>query len=407
MGRRVLVVEPNATQNETIAQQLAAGGYETVSALDATAVLRRLRQAAAEGRAFDVVLARYAAGDPAAYLPAQINSDAKLAHTRVIALTTMDQQGDPLRLSSLGFCGHLCKPIRNRELLGCVDRALGEAAPQLQQGAPRALARGAHEQRYTAHVLLAEDNPVNQKVAVRFLERVGCRVRVACNGTEAVKAYSEEPFDLILMDLQMPVMDGITATRRIRAIQGGERKTPIFALTANAMPGQETRCLEAGMDGFMTKPLHLNSLRATLDQLGLRRNVAGVPAQTAVPPPPEIARVPVDLARLHELTEGDPEFTRELASTFLRSGQQTLDEIRAAIAHSDHIALGRAAHKFKGASANIHAQLLCDLAQALELQSGPLEPEACRALLQRLTEEFHRATSFLIAQLPQDLANTG
>jgi PAS domain S-box-containing protein len=261
--------------------------------------------------------------------------------------------------------------------------------------------------RYAAYVLLAEDNPVNQKVAVRFLERIGCRVRVACNGIEAVAAYNEEPFDLILMDLQMPVMDGITATRRIRTLQGDQRPTPIFALTANAMSGQESRCLEAGMDGFMTKPLHLDKLRATLDQLGPHLRSDGSASHAGAPLPIDAASVPVDLARLHQLTDGDPEFERELASTFLLSGEQILAEIHAALARSDRIALGRAAHKLKGASANIHAQPLCDLAQALEQQIGPLEPEACRVLLQKLTEEFHRATSFLDAQLPQDLANTG
>jgi CheY-like chemotaxis protein len=403
----VLVVEHNLTQREAIAQQLAAAGYEVALAADANEALRCLQQAAAQSRACHVVLARYTADDADAALPVQINSDARLAHTRVVALITMDQQGDPLLLSGLGFCGHLCKPLRNRELLACVDRARGESLPQSQHASPGELASALLEQRYAAHVLLAEDNPVNQKVAVRFLERVGCRVRVACNGIEAIKAYDEEQFDLILMDLQMPMMDGITATRRIRALQGGGRQTPIFALTANAMPGQESRCLEAGMDGFMTKPLHLEKLRAMLDQLGLRLRSDGSASHAGTPLPIEAASVPVDLARLHQLTDGDAEFARELASTFLLSGEQILAEIHAAIARTDRIALGRAAHKLKGASANIHAQPLCDLAQVLEQQTVPLEPEACRALLQRLREEFHRTASFLDAQLPQDLANAG
>jgi len=260
--------------------------------------------------------------------------------------------------------------------------------------------------RYDGDVLVVEDNAVNQKVAVRFLERLGCRVRVAANGVEGVRAYGEESYDLILMDLQMPVMDGITATRQIRAIQGHGHKTPIVALTANAMPGQDQHCLEAGMDGFMTKPLQMARLQETLNQFGFGAAAADTKPVPAVHAP-EFTSVPVNLARLHELTEGDPEFARELAGTFLQSGQQILEEMRVAITGLDRAALGRAAHKLKGASANIHAEALCELVQELEAHSGPLDPIDSKPLIERLTREFDRAANFLSAQVSDSPAKTG
>jgi PAS domain S-box-containing protein len=404
LGRRVLVVDHNAAQCQAIARQLLSGGYDAECAATSTQALDCLQASANAGHGFDVVLARYAAADTdSAALLGNLQVDAQLAHPRVIALITLEQQSDLPQLSSLGCSGYLCKPVRNSELLSCVDRALSGAEPQFGTPSLPPVGVSIETQRcYDAYVLLAEDNVVNQKVAVRFLERLGCRVRVAANGAQARDAHREERFDLILMDLQMPEMDGITATRAIRSNEGEGHRTPIVALTANAMPGQEGRCLEAGMDGFMTKPLQLTRLHSTLEQLGLAlasaRSVAlGQPA----------ARVPIDLVRLHELTEGDPEFTRELATTFMLSGQQILAEMQAALASTDRDALNRAAHKLKGASANIHAEPLRELAQELELQMGPIEVEPCRVHLERLTHEFSRAMEFLHAHTPASLANAG
>jgi CheY-like chemotaxis protein len=179
-------------------------------------------------------------------------------------------------------------------------------------------------------VLLVEDNAVNQKVAVRFLERMGCTVRVADNGVEAVRACEETTFDLILMDLQMPVMDGLTATQRIRERETGDGRphAPIVALTANAMASQLERCMEAGMNAFLTKPLEIPRLHEVLTKFGLRVT----PEDTVVTHEDIASNVPVNLSRLNELTDGDPEFTRELVETFVASGEQVMDEARAALA---------------------------------------------------------------------------
>jgi two-component system sensor histidine kinase/response regulator len=252
--------------------------------------------------------------------------------------------------------------------------------------------------KYSGSVLLVEDNPVNQKVAVRFLERMGCTVRVADNGVDAVRACEDNTFDIILMDMQMPVMDGLTATARIRERETGDGRpnVPIVALTANAMANQLERCMEAGMNDFLTKPLEIPRLHEVLTKFGLRASTEDMPAVA------ESAEtdVPVNLGRLNDLTEGDPEFSQELVRTFISSGEQALHEARVALAALDRPALSRIAHKLKGASANIHAEPLRTLAHTLETQAGSLDQPRLNELVDNLATELARATEFLTRYAP-------
>jgi len=223
-------------------------------------------------------------------------------------------------------------------------------------------------------------------------------VRVADNGAEGVKAWQEARFDIVLMDLQMPVMDGLTATRRIRELEAtrGQISTPIVALTANAMAGQLEICMEAGMSGFLTKPLEIARLHETLDRYGL-----GIPPEAMATAAHGLgAQTPVDLARLNELTDGDPEFAHELANTFISSGEQVLKEIHEALASFDRSALTRAGHKLKGASANIYAEALRALAYELETSGANIDQPRLKELVLTLDLEFQRAAQFLTSQAP-------
>jgi CheY-like chemotaxis protein len=259
---------------------------------------------------------------------------------------------------------------------------------------------------YRGTVLLVEDNAVNQKVAVRFLERMGCTVRVADNGVEAVRACEETTFDLVLMDLQMPVMDGITATLRIRERETGDGRphAPIIALTANAMASQLERCMEVGMNAFLTKPLEIPRLHEVLTRFGLRvaPDEATVLTEDGAP-----ANVPVNLSKLNELTDGDPEFTRELVETFIASSEQVLSEARAALAALDRTNLSRIAHKLKGASANIHAEPLRNLSHTLEQQASSLDQPRLNELVAQLATELERAKVFLNQYAPPLAAKAG
>jgi CheY-like chemotaxis protein len=345
-----------------------------------------------------------------ALLGERINADPQISQARIVMLTSLDRHGDIQRFASLGFAAYLTKPVRASELFACLDKVLSRDSREWHLQSQPIVTRGTlvnndNARRYDCSVLLVEDNAVNQKVAVRFLERMGCRVRVADNGLEGVKAYGESSYDIVLMDLQMPIMDGLTATRRIRELEGGGRHTPIVALTANAMTGQLERCLEAGMNGFLTKPLEIARLHETLDRYGLGARVPEKTGDEAAIAPAET--LPIALARLNEITEGDPEFAFELTSTFIASGQQVMEEVRTALAAFDRPALARAAHKLKGASANIHADPLRELAYALENQASNLDQPRLKELIAELAAEFERAAEFLRVHAPAPAAKAG
>ena len=402
LGKRVLVVEDNDTARRVLTEQLTHAGYEVTAAATGAECLACLQGGLTERHPYQAVLADYQLPDmDAAALGQHINRHPALSEARLVVLTPLNRHGDIARFASLGFAGYLPKPVRSRELFECLDRVLALDARewhlQTQPMVTRRTLTARPIRRCQGQVLLAEDNPVNQKVAVRFLERMGCTVRVADNGAEAVKAYREGRFDIVLMDLQMPVMDGLSATREIRALEGSGPATPIVALTANAMSGQLERCLEAGMNGFLSKPLEISRLQEVLERHGLSVDLETESANATQPP--------VDSGRWHELTAGDSEFAAELASTFIISSQQVVEEIRAALGAFDRGALARGAHKLKGASANIHADQLRALAYELETQSANLDQVRLKELVQRLQQEFSRTATFMQEQVPA--ANRG
>ena len=274
-GRRVLVVDDNETNRRVLATRLAHVGYDVALASSGREALVTMRLALAANRGFDLVLSDFQMPDmDGAMLGERINTDPALSHARVVLLTSIDRQGDLARFASLGFAGYLTKPIRARELLACLDKVFEHNAQAWHaQTHPivttNSLSRDAATKPYSGKVLLVEDNIVNQKVGQRFLERLGCEVTLAENGQEAIDAWKIGEFRLVLMDVQMPVMDGYTATRQIRDLERGRMRTPIVALTANAMSGQLERCLQSGMDGLLTKPLEPERLEEVLERFGL------------------------------------------------------------------------------------------------------------------------------------------
>ncbi|HEY5759538.1 MAG TPA: PAS domain-containing protein [Steroidobacter sp.] len=403
VGRRVLVVDDNETNRRVVAGQLMHAGFEVSLAAGGIEAMSMVHTAAVDGQPFEVVLADHRMHDmDGATLGERINADAQLSQARLVMLTSMDGHGDIHRFAALGFAAYLTKPIRARELLDCLDRVLAHDSKTWHMKSQPIVTRNtlaAHiAESYRGTVLLVEDNAVNQKVAVRFLERMGCTVRVADNGVEAVRACEESTFDLILMDLQMPVMDGLTATLRIRERETGDGRpnAPIVALTANAMASQLERCMEAGMDAFLTKPLEIPRLHEVLTKFGLRITAE----ETAAAQLAAETNVPVHLAQLNELTDGDPEFTRELVATFIASGEQALDEARASLAALDRPGLSRIAHKLKGASANIYAEPLRKLSHQLEAQASSLDQQRLSELVAQLAVELGRAKEFLTEYAP-------
>ena len=358
-GRRILLVDDNDTNRRVLSSQMVHAGYEVETASHAEQALQILRS----GRgAFDVVVLDYQMPDmDGAMLGEQIMKARDIPPTRLMLLTSLDRSGDMQRFADIGFSAYLTKPVRTRELLDCLNRALSHEALDWHMHSQPIITRGTLvasevKRAYTGRVLLVEDNAINQRVARRFLERLGCEVQVVGDGQQAVDAFQRNSYGFILMDMQMPVMDGIEATRRIREIEAGHRHTPIVALTANAMMGTLERCLEAGMDDYLTKPLDISRLQDVLDRfMELRTQRSTSPRSIAH------AAGHVDdalKARLQEIAGDDEEFAAELVSAFIMGGEESILEMRAAAHRQDLDQLSRAAHKLKGASNNLHIDRL-------------------------------------------------
>jgi CheY-like chemotaxis protein len=202
-------------------------------------------------------------------LAARIKEDATLTGSTILMLTSDDRPGDLARCRALGISAYLVKPIRQSELLDAIVTALGSPLPEERapHAGPVSLAAPGRGRR-RLRVLLAEDNEVNQRLAVRLLEKRGHRVIVVGTGREAVTAHATEPFDLVLMDVQMPEMDGLEATAAIRAAErNGGTRVPIIAMTAHAMKGDRERCLLAGMDDYVAKPVQAAELFELIDRI--------------------------------------------------------------------------------------------------------------------------------------------
>ena len=215
-----------------------------------------------------------------AELGRRINADSRLNSTRLVLLTSSGQRGEGKLFADLGFAGYLLKPVTQRDLSDCLALVLSEKAENWHTQTQPIITRHhlrAQRGREKRHILLAEDNPVNRKVAVRIVERLGYRVEAVDDGQSAVDAWAKGNYDLILMDCQMPVLDGYEATREIRRREQGGHHIPIVALTAHAMAGAEVECRAAGMDDYLTKPIDRDALDGCIERL---LSSAGMPVES-------------------------------------------------------------------------------------------------------------------------------
>ena len=344
----VLIVDDNATNRQILFEMLATWKMRPTVTAGGGEALARMKEAHAAGRPFQLILSDGQMPEMDGFMLAEtVKSDPELRLVRMILLTSAGRPGDGARCRKLGIAGFLNKPVKQSELLDTIAAVMaGETPTETRRAdgnapAPRISAR-------PLRILLAEDNPVNQELASRILEKRGHSVVVVKNGREAVDALGPggmEPFQVVLMDVQMPEMDGLEATAAIRAREkssGGH--IPIVALTAHAMEGDLDHCLKAGMDGYVTKPVEADRLVEAVEAAGGSFD-------------PHVAA-----ARLG----GDRRLLRDLLEIFLAECPVMVSNIRRAIDASDPTALRRAAHALKGSVANFAAPRPFDAAQVLE-----------------------------------------
>jgi CheY-like chemotaxis protein len=274
-GRRVLAVDDNATNRKVLKMQLQRCEIEGTCVSSAEIALTVMTEARQVGRPFEIALIDHQMPDcDGAELGRRIIADPDLKSARLVLLTSSGQHGEEQQFAALGFAGFLLKPVAQRDLVDCLQLVLSGKAEDWHTRTQSIVNRhhlGAQRGRDKHRILLAEDNIVNEKVACRTLEKLGYRVDAVRNGREAVTAWETGRYDLILMDCQMPELDGYEATREIRSRESGGQHIPIVALTAHAMKDDDLKCKAAGMDDYITKPLDRELLDSCLERHLQRR----------------------------------------------------------------------------------------------------------------------------------------
>lgn len=382
-GERVLIVDDKETNREIVSSYLADCGALTETVATAPEALEQLRAAAAEGRPFvlaalDMILP----GMNGLELAKRIKADPSISATRTVMVTSLSWEADCKTAREAGIDEFLSKPVRRGELLDAVRRCFKARPGNLNLDDPVApsIAVPALESFPGMRLLVAEDNLVNQEVIREYASQLGCVIEIADNGQIAVDAFCKGTFDVVLMDCQMPELNGLAACRKIRQFEQdrGVARTPVIAITANAYASDRAMCMAAEMDDFISKPFTAKQLADMLSKwtrrMAMRRAVpAAVTSRTEeTKQPPKLATL--DVGQLTDFESRKPGMAARLIDLYLSTAPTSVKQIMAAIVHGEHDKIRDAAHSLRSASANIGAKELARLAERLEAQARDGEP---------------------------------
>ena len=348
----VLVVDDNSTNRKILDEMLRSWGMQPLVAESAAAALQILQQRVSAGNLPSLMITDVHMPDmDGLSLVQQIRRSESLTGLPVIVLTSGDQRGEAERLESLSIASHLLKPVRQSDLLTAIQAALLKD----DASGPSPAATDSQPAIKPLRILLAEDGLTNQKLALGILGKWGHSVTVAVNGQEALAAFKTQGFDLILMDVQMPEIDGFEATGRIRELEGGRSRIPIIAMTARAMKGDRERCLAAGMDGYVPKPVRRDELLRVMASILAAPSCTPLPRAGGIPWPKVLADF-----------SGDRQLLDDVLGTMLEETPQLVASLEQAIAAGNNADAHRHAHTLKGTLRILHATPVIELAEALE-----------------------------------------
>jgi signal transduction histidine kinase/DNA-binding response OmpR family regulator len=368
-SKRVLSIDDNATNREVISQYLKSWGLNGDSAESGKKGLGMLRDAAKSGRPYDLLLLDMQMPElDGMGVLSEIRKESGFGEDlRIIFLTST---GFELREKALaaGADDYLLKPIRQSALFDkMVSNLFGRC--ELPVDFDAVVREGRAAKPVSSRILIVEDNPINQKVIAAMVKGAGYLFDIVGDGAAAVKAVEQGRYALVLMDCQMPIMDGYDATREIRRKETNGKRIPIIAVTAHALEGDREKVLEAGMDDYIAKPVKKDVLESLLSQY-VESGTADLESEKEPASKSSSSSAPLDeevLAELRELQEeGEPDILEELSSIYIEDARKSLDRMRAAAKAGDTAALAKAAHRLKGGSCNIGAKILGDLCQELE-----------------------------------------
>ncbi len=384
VNRRLLIVDDNSTNRRILALYAHSWGMqasETGSPEEALEWIRR-------GDPFDVaILDVQMPGMDGVQLAQAVRRHRDARALPLLLFTSLGRREAAADANGLEFAGYLTKPIKVSQLLDALLAIFGDAAPSESPASPRPGLDSGMAERHPLRLLLAEDNSVNQKLALRLLAQMGYRADVAANGLEVLESLARQPYDAVLMDVQMPEMDGLTAARTIGERWPAEERPRLVALTANAMRGDREACLAAGMDDYISKPIRVEELVGALERC--RRRAAEPAAPGARVETPKAAKLDSKaLDRLRATVGAD--FVRQLLGAFLEEAPATLATLEQSLKEGDAPTCARAAHTLKSNSANFGALALSCLCREFEelVRQGNLEGAAARR--EQLEAEYVR-----------------
>ena len=356
-GSQVLVVDDNQTSLDMLTELVEYWGLQAHAANNAKKGIELLRQAESVGKPIAIVL-----GDlnmpvhDGLDLASWVRGESSGREIPIILMASGGRYGESELRRGLNIFAQLLKPVKPSDLRETIAAGLGKRFPEIESKA------SASEDKRPSSlcILLAEDNPVNQRLAIGLLEKHGHRVEVVGNGRDCVRRFQESTFDLILMDVQMPDMDGLEASQTIRELeQDTFERIPIIAMTAHAMAGDRDRCLAAGMDDYLAKPIRMQEL---MQALGENLDDSQIVQQALV-----VSGNLVDWKDAHETVGGDQELLCDLIQVFIKERDGMLGQIKQAIDSGNPAALRLAAHALKGAMHHLGAKSLASLARKLEV----------------------------------------
>ncbi|MBF0217453.1 MAG: response regulator [Candidatus Omnitrophica bacterium] len=401
-GTRILAVDDNKNTRMLLAALVKKNGAIVGEAADGRKAVDALIEAAKNGEPYKIAVMDMMmpgiSGEETARL---IKSDFRIKDTILIMLTAFGQRGDAKRFHEAGFSGYLIKPVREERLINCISLALGRkafAADGLTRTAGIITAHTVNEARKdNVRILVVDDNKTNQDVALGMLAKLGYRADPASDGSDALGMVKAVPYDIVLMDCQMPVMDGFTATKEIRKLGGARMNVPIVAMTAHAMTGDREKCLASGMDDYISKPVSPSELVRVLNKYLVKKEGKPEPdraaAVEAIKPgeAPERAVTGVfDRAAFMERMMGDESLAKMIVEGFIGDIPGEIRTLREYVDKGDTGNAGARAHKIKGASANMAGEGLRETAHNMEIAGKSQDAAKLKELMPRLEEEFEK-----------------
>lgn len=377
----VLVVSDNEKSGQQLNAMLLGWGMAPLVSDERTA-LTALRDAQSANHPYRLVLVDgQEPGTTDLRLVKELVRDSNLAPCPILLLTPFGMRGDGALCRQLGVAAYLTKPIVPTELLDAIKTVFSQRSTDEER--PLVTRHSIRESRHRVHVLLAEDNTVNQRVVAGLLKKRGHTVTVVNNGREALERFKDESFDIVLMDIQMPVMDGFSAVIRLReAERGTGMHVPIVALTAHTIKGDRERCLDAGMDAYLPKPIQASELFALIERL-THASPGDSPKYREYPPTPTL-----DPEYALRSLDGDVQLLSQVAQEFLMESPKLLTAIREKLAQDDASGVERAAHNLQGALGYFGAKAATEMASQLEAIAGDGKLKQARPIFSVLEQEL-------------------